>query len=528
MAATSIQQGLIDYDFVAGKSEAELIALKVDDKVAISLTDPVEFSWNVLQHTLWPKQEEMLRAMFDYPKTAVKACHASSKTFTAAEAALYWLQRHPDGIVISTAPGDRQVAGLLWKEIRDNLGASLLVYPTPTLKSLKISEKNYGMGMATRSDATAGAGVRFSGFHGGKILLIIDEAPGVSQDIWDGIQGIMAGGEVHVVALGNPVIPSGPFYDIFHTKRQGWHCITIDAFDTPNLQHEGRSLTLKEIAEMTPAELSYTPSEVPNLISRTWVREMMDELNVDPEAPDELQDPLWQSKVRGQFPTQAEDSLVWLAWLEKCKGQPRPDMPGGFFTAGVDPAAGGDNETAVEVVEGYHLTERASWRKKDPRGEVVAFLRKFGERLKEVRVDVDGVGYYFARYLEDKGFKVVDFYNGSASGKLDKQGKPRFENLKSECGWNLRDLYQAGLITGDIDDTTMSQVASIRYGHIKKGNKAGAIVLESKDSMAKRGVKSPDKFDAQNMALAPIKQTTIPPAKRMRARGVHVPIVRDI
>jgi len=521
VATQVLQHATIDFDFVAGKSIDELLALDVDSKVAISLTDPVEFAWNVLQHTLWPKQEEMLEAIFKYPKVAVKACHASSKTFTAAEAALYWLQRHPDGIVITTAPGERQVAGLLWKEIRDSISTSLLVYPKPTQKKIELTEKNYGMGMATRSDVTAGAGVRFSGFHGGKVLLIIDEAPGVSQDIWDGIQGIMAGGEVHVLALGNPVIPSGPFYDIFHTKRAGWHCITIDAFDTPNLE----GLTIADIATMSQADLNIEPSPVPGIINRRWVREMMDELNVDTEAPDELQDPLWQSKVRGQFPTQAEDSLVWLAWIENCRQQERPKGPPGFYTAGVDPAAGGDNETAIQVVEGNHLTARDAWRKKDPRGEAVAFLNTFGDRLKEVRVDVDGVGYYFARHLEDEGFDVVDFHNGGASDKLDKTGKPRFEDLKAECGWNLRELFQAGLVTGEIENVTMSQMAAIRYDHHPK---KGTIRLESKDSMKKRGIKSPDHFDAMMMALAGIKRTVVPPVGAMRAAGVHVPAVRNI
>ena len=488
----------------------------IDDKIVKSCLDPVLFASNILQHTLWSKQVEMLRAFFKYPKVAVKACHASSKTFTAAEASLYWLQRHEDGVVFTTAPGERQVAGLLWKEIRDALSRSLMEFPTPTQKELKIGEKNYGMGMSTRSDITAGRGVRFSGFHGGKILLIIDEAPGVPQDIWDGIQGIMAGGEVHVIALGNPVIPSGPFFDIFHTKRQGWHCLSIDAFDTPNL----KGLTITDIASMTKAELSEAPSPVPNLISRQWVRDMMDELHVDPEAPDELQDPLWQSKVRGQFPTQAEDSLIWLAWIEKCRAQERPDVPEGFYTAGVDPAAAGDNETAIQIVEGTHLTERASWRKKDPRGEAISFLRKFGGRLKEVRVDADGVGYYFARHIEDAGFDVFDFHNGSTAANDD-----RFDDLKSESGWNLRDLFQEGTITGDIDDGTMSQLSAIRYDH---NPKTGRIRLESKDSMAKRGIKSPDHFDAMMMALAPVQRFDIPPSIRSMGGVRHTPSMYDI
>jgi hypothetical protein len=381
---------------------------------------------------------------------------------------------------------------------------------------LKLSETNYGKGWSTRSDVSAGAGVRFSGFHGGKILLIIDEAPGVGQDIWDGIQGIQAGGEVHVIALGNPVIPSGPFFDIFHTKRAGWHCISIDAFETPNLI----GLTPHDIQKMTPAELDDNPGSIPNLITRRWVREMMDELNVDPDSPDELQDPLWQSKVRGQFPTQAEDSLIWLAWVEAARGKERPEGPEGFFIAGVDPSAGGDNETAIQIVEGYHLVERASWRKADPRGEVVDFLRKFGSRLREVRVDVDGVGYYFAKHLKDKGFKVVGFHNGGEA-----INKKRFENKKAEAYWFLREAFQRALITGKIEDVTVSQLSAIRYDY---NPKTAQIRIESKDSMLKRGVKSPDHADAMMMAMAQIAHTPKPPSRRMMGGLRHTPSVRNI
>jgi hypothetical protein len=46
-------------------------------------------------------------------------------------------------------------------------------------------------------------GVRFQGFHG-RVLIVIDEAPGVKADIWEAVEGIRAGGDVRVLALGNP------------------------------------------------------------------------------------------------------------------------------------------------------------------------------------------------------------------------------------------------------------------------------------------------------------------------------------
>jgi hypothetical protein len=64
-------------------------------------------------------------------------------------------------------------------------------------------------------------GVRFQGFHG-RVLIVVDEAPGVKADIWEAIEGIRAGGDVRVLALGNPTIASGPFHDAFTSNRDGW------------------------------------------------------------------------------------------------------------------------------------------------------------------------------------------------------------------------------------------------------------------------------------------------------------------
>jgi hypothetical protein len=73
----------------------------------------------------------------------------------------------------------------------------------------------------------------------------------VQAEIWESIEGARAGGEVHVLALGNPTITGGPFYDAFTEHRTTWKTISIDAFETPNLE----GLTLEMLREL-PAGLS--------------------------------------------------------------------------------------------------------------------------------------------------------------------------------------------------------------------------------------------------------------------------------
>jgi hypothetical protein len=85
--------------------------------------------------------------------------------------------------------------------------------------------------------------VRFQGFHGGHLLVIVDEARGLRGEIWEAIEGARAGGEVHVVALGNPTTAGGVFYDAFTNNRANWKTFTIDAFATPNLDGSTEAAT---------------------------------------------------------------------------------------------------------------------------------------------------------------------------------------------------------------------------------------------------------------------------------------------
>jgi hypothetical protein len=190
------------------------------------LESPVRFAEVLLGHQVLPNQEEILNSVLKYPRTAVKACHASGKTFTASEVALWWITRHPDGIAITTAPTANQMEHVLWQEIRRASNGARIAYPKPTATSIYMSPGRYALGVATNE------GVRFQGYHG-TVLVVLDEAPGIRPEIWEAIEGIRAGGDVRVLALGNPTIASGPFYDAFTTQREGWNLITIGALIRP-------------------------------------------------------------------------------------------------------------------------------------------------------------------------------------------------------------------------------------------------------------------------------------------------------
>src|ERR1035437_7572045 len=281
-----------------GRRLMKFSMIKTKQKVHRSLQDPVLFAKEMLCHETWSQQEAILRSVATHRRTAVKACHASGKTFTAAEATLWWITHRKSGIVVTTAPTMTQVERLLWGEIRNAVRTAIIEYPEPSATSLNLGPKHYAVGISTNE------GERFQGFHG-DLLVILDKAPGVKPRIYDAIEGFRTGGDVRVLALGNPTIASGPFFDAFTKNREGWNLITISAFDTPNL----KGLTLEALLKLSEEELDDNP--VPYLTTRRWVTEKYHEWGPN--------HPLWESRVLGNFPAQAEDALLSLTWLELAK-----------------------------------------------------------------------------------------------------------------------------------------------------------------------------------------------------------------
>jgi hypothetical protein len=156
----------------------------------------------------------------------------------------------------------------------------------------------------------------------------------------------MAGGNVHIVMPGNPTIPSGAFFDAFTNQRGLWNCITVGAFDSPNLE----GLNLQSLLRMDPAEggpLNQNP--FPYLATRRWVYDQYREWwhGNEPSSPN------WLSRVMAHFPDQSEYALIGLSWLERARDRTinNPVEDGGArLVAGVD-VGGGEAETVVYLCE---------------------------------------------------------------------------------------------------------------------------------------------------------------------------------
>lgn len=453
--------------------------------IAQGRDDPVWFIETVLRSPLWATQAEIIRAVFARPRArvVVKACHASGKTYAAARLVLAFFYLYPQCRILTTAPTWTGVKKLLWSEVAaafqrvpPNMGGELME------TELRAGRDWFAIGLSTDQ------GVRFQGHHAEHMLIVLDEAPGVAADIWEAIDGIRAGGNVRVLALGNPVERQGPFYDAFANADAGWDRFTIDAFDTPNLA----GLTLEDLLKLPPHDLDASPN--PYLVTRRWVHDQYFEWGAD--------NPLWQGRVRGDFPDNLDTGVVPLSWVRACQRLEQDWTPAQLLPVelGMDVGAGGD-ETVLRERRG--VVAGRSWRKRTPNwADAVAFVLDAIAETGATRVKVDSIGIGWGvvgrlQELRSEGrhaAEIIAVNVGEASTAPEK-----FPKLRDQLWWEIgRELSRSqAWDLAAVDDTTVAQVIAPTYSR----DSAGRIKVEPKADTRKRLKRSPDDADALLLAF---------------------------
>ena len=496
------------------RTRAKKAAANVQREVAaahsIIWEHPALFSTRVLGSKLWGKQVDIFESVLTHSRIAVKGCHASSKTYSMGDLAVWWCMKYEDGIVIVTAPTQSQAKHGVWKEIKRAAARAAREYnisePGETEWKLRGAENCAFI----RAAAAGGQGVKFQAPHSGHVLIIADEAPGIDAEIFEAIEGIRAGGHVVLILLGNPTVPTGKFYEAFSTHRDRWKTITIDGLDSPNLvgltlcrfnglgadcdgsKVEGdpfcglpASAHLREMPLDEGGPLD--DNAFPFLLRRRWMREALEDWGET--------NPRFEARARGRFPQQAEGALIPLAWLEAAKWR-EVRRTKHRLSAGVDVAEAGEDETVCYVHDHGHIvgppiTYQGSPVTPDARGAIVRGLEPYQHLMGTIRYDRNGVGAYFGPHLRDMGYSCVGVNVGTAATKKG------FVIYRDQAFWEMREEFERGNIAGLEDEKTIAQLASIRYSIRSDGK----IQVMSKKDMRKKGSKSPDRADGLMLAI---------------------------
>ena len=476
-------------------------------ELALRMKDePNWFIKDVLGRILWSKQREVIDSVYAHKRTTVKACHSVGKSFLAGNLILHFLYSYKPSIVLSTAPTWRQVEKLIWKEVRASydksripLGGNLLP-KSPELQI--IQDQWYAAGLSTNDSN------KFQGFHERNILIIVDEAAGVAEEIFEGIEGPLASENARLLLLGNPTSTSGEFFKSF--KDSSYNHITIDAFCSPNFKQTG--ITEEDIMngdwkEKVARVVSKRGSLVsPSMITPEWVADKYKRWK--PGSP------LYDSKVRGQFPSQGTDSLIPLAWIELAMARwYEMEDTSKIRKLGVDVAEYGSDYSSLAPLYGdkvMPLETHNDMGIMELTGHVVKKFREM-ETCDSIKIDVIGIGTGVEGRLTELGFPAIRVNVSESPGVVNEEDEDEKEEMKlflnkrSQLYWCLRERLNPDKrinprpISLPPDDELASDLSSIKY----KINSAGKIQIESKADLRKRLGRSPDKGDSVMLAVAP-------------------------
>ncbi len=447
-----------------------------------SVKDPVTFVEHWLGEKPWAKQRKILKALKENRQVAVRSCNASGKTYTAALATIWWLMAHEEALVITTAPSERQVQNTLWREIREVYERNKeLIGGKLTRNRLELSNKRFAYGFATNTAE------RFQGFHNENVLIIVDEASGVREFVYEAILGLMTSRNSKVLLIGNPSSLAGTFYDAFHKNRKHWKTIHIAATDTPNIKDD-----------LEPGD----PRYIRGGATGEWMQSIL-EIKGETSAS-------YQIRVLGEFPDEADDTLIPLKHIENAVERWFEDIDQQDPVMGLDVARFGDDQTVAIVRRGNSVVDLSFHRKSDlmhTTGKTLELARN--HTVKTINVDEVGLGSAVVdrinelkRSKEVSGIRAVGVNGGSKS-----QDTEKFLNLRTQMFDGLRQRFADGEISIPNDPELISQLASITYIY----NSRGQLQIETKQQIRDSGRQSPDNADALALAF----HTTREPELRM-------------
>lgn len=464
MTLTSIERGAWDKVIEAFQPQPE----------SPYLADPARWAMDRLGDFFWSKQREIAQSVVEHRRTAVKSAHDIGKSFVASRLAAWWVDIHPPGsaIVISTAPTYQQVHAILWEEIR-NAAAKAAAKGNPLPGRVLMSD-NWKLGdgrLAGFGRKPADTDIHgFQGHHRHYVLVILDEACGIPEQIWTAVESVTTNAECRILAIGNPDDPNTEFGSVCK-PGSGWNVVKVSAFDTPNFTDE-----------VVPDGLR------PLLIAPEWEE--------DKRRRWGRESPRYTSKVLGQFPELGDDTLISPALIEAA--QQRSMAPGPYAILGVDVARFGADRTCIYLRRGPVVRRVGEWAKQpttETTGRVIVAKRETG--ADEIRVDGVGVGGGVVDQLVEQGFDVLDMQAGARANDPE-----MFANARAEWAWSVRTRLEEGDFDLDPDDDEVAaELGSIKYKYTSRGQ----ILIESKQDAKARGLPSPDHADALILtsAMAP-------------------------
>lgn len=420
--------------------------------------DPVGFVENVLEAKPLPWQKDFLQAIArGERRISVRAGHGVGKS-TACSWALIWhmTTRYPQKSVV-TAPTSAQLFDALYSELKTwinklppVLRESFDVFSDRVV--LKGAPESSFISARTSSTERPEA---LAGVHSEHVLLVVDEASAVPEQVFEAAAGSMSGHSASTILISNPTRNSGLFYKTHHDLASDWYRMHVSCLNIP-------------------------------LVSADFVSQIKATYGEESNA--------FRIRVLGEFALADDDTLIPAELVDGAIARDVAASASEPLVFGLDVARFGSDRTALVKRKGNVVLEVKSWGGLDTMQVVGAIVNETKiDKPDEICVDTIGLGSGVADRLRELGLNVRDV-NVAESSAMN----PNANKLRDELWLSVKEWLATKSVKLPADEQLRHELVAPRYTFTSSGK----VQVESKDSMRKRGMRSPDLADALCLSFA--------------------------
>jgi phage terminase large subunit len=391
-------------------------------------------------------------------RCSIRSGHGVGKSSCASWLMIWFLlTRYPVKVVV-TAPTASQLFDALFAECK----RWIKELPTPIKSLLEMKSDRIELGSSPTEAFISARTSRsespesLAGVHADHVLLVVDEASGVPESVFEAAYGSMSGKDATTILLGNPTRSSGYFYETHTRLRDSWWTKQVSCLDSP-------------------------------LVSPDFIQEM--ELKYGPQSN------AMKVRVYGEFPTAEDDTLISLHAVEQASKRVVEQPEGTPVVWGLDVARYGDDASVLCIRQGRHLIELHSWKKlslMELAGRVLDLLNSADEPPEEILVDSIGLGAGVLDRLRELDISARGVNVSESPAMAD-----RYANLRAEL-WDLTKSWFGEEVQIPNDDSLIADLTAPRYSF----NSSGKMIVESKAETKKRLGRSTDFADSLVLTFA--------------------------
>jgi hypothetical protein len=439
--------------------------------VQIYHDEPVTFAEQILNVEPDEQQQDVLSCIYnEKKKTSVKSGRGAGKTWVAGMVIWHFLCTRSMSQVYITAPAGGNIQGAIWPTLGKLYANMNPIYKDQfEFQTTQIKHKIYPhVWFAITRTARIENPDSLAGSHAKHMLYLIDEASGVSDEMFRVITGSLTEDKNYLLMLSNPRRLSGFFYKSHLPLRK--------------VQKEYNQLHMSAIKSRWVSKESI----------EHWKNLYGEDSNV------------YKIEVLGEFPDREDSAVIPLSFINKALDREKPELLGDIRW-GLDMGAGSDKSVLIKRQGNYVFPDIKKWNYKDTMKTVAKIAEEYLNTPDELKptgiyVDTIGVGKGTGDRLRELELPIIP---AVASKKAVK--KKYIFNAKSEWWLNMMEWFRDDKPSIPNDNDLIEELSTC----MAVPSNDGRFKIEMKDKFKSRLGRSPDSADALAMTFSQRSRLTV-------------------